>query len=54
MPKIILASDLDLQYCIPGMYRENLHDQMIVNHLILLNVMFTSKREIESLQILQV
>ena len=34
---IILASDLHpQQYCILGMNRENLQDQAIVNHLILL------------------
>ena len=33
---IWLTSDLDPQYCILGMYRENLQDQVIVNHLILL------------------
>ena len=33
---ILLTSDLDPQYCILGMYREELQDQVIVNHLILL------------------
>ena len=31
---ILLTSDLDPQYCILGMYREKLQDQVIVNHLI--------------------
>ena len=33
---ILLTSDLDPQYCILGMYRQNLQDQVIVKHLILL------------------
>ena len=33
---ISLASDLDPHYCILGMYREELQDQVIVNHMILL------------------
>ena len=33
---IWLTSDLDPQYCILGKNRENLQDQVIVNHLILL------------------
>ena len=33
---ILLTSDLDPQYCILGMYREEWQDQVIVNHLILL------------------
>ena len=33
---ILLTSDLDPQYYILGMYREELQDQVIVNHLILL------------------
>ena len=32
----LLTSDLHPQYCILGMYREKLQDQVIVNHLILL------------------
>ena len=32
---ISLASDLDPHYCILGMYREELQDQVIVNHVIL-------------------
>ena len=33
---ILLTSYLDPQYCILGMYRQELQDQVIVNHLILL------------------
>ena len=33
---ILLTFDLDPQYCILGMYRETLQDQVIKNHLILL------------------
>ena len=33
---ILLTSDLDPQYSILGMYREELQDQVIVNRLILL------------------
>ena len=43
---ILLTSDLDPQYCILGMYREKLQDQVIV--------IFTSKRDIKLLQNLQV
>ena len=32
---VLLISDLDLQYCILGMYRQEVQDQVIVNHLIL-------------------
>ena len=52
---ILLTSNLDPHYCILGMYREELQDQVIINHLILLfKLIFTSKREIKLLQILQV
>ena len=33
---ILLNSNLDPQYCMLGMYREKLQDQVIVNHLIVL------------------
>ena len=52
---ILLTSDLYPQYCILGMYIENLRDQVIVYHLILLFKCYVYlKKGGKLLQILQV